>query len=364
MVHSLDVVVIGAGVTGLAIALEAQQNGRRVLLLDDAKAHQASAAAAGMIAPLLEALTDAPAADQLDRLADAARFWPSFADRHGLVLNRRGGLWLTSAKGADALAGLHQTFRARGVGFAEQTRAQVADLAPWVDPTGFEVLLHATSDCAVSPAAVLPQMRRRFRDLGGTLQIAKVRAHAGDLILDGKPLQAEAVVIAAGYPGRRLSPVATELERLRPIRGQIAVLEAPDGGPISGPFVRAHGVYVAPQTGGGVKIGATMEEGEDQALCDAAAISDLVRRAATFTPLLRAPDIASHLRAEVGVRAATPDQLPLIGPSRRAGIYLACGMRRNGWLFAPLAAEGIGAYLAGAEPATGLGHFDPRRMDA
>ena len=364
MVNSLDVVVIGAGVTGLAIALEAQQKGRRVLLLDEAAEHQASAAAAGMIAPLLEALTDAPAAHHLDRLADAARLWPSFADRHGLVLNRRGGLWLTPAKGADALADLRQAFSTRVVGFAEVTRAQVTDIAPWVDPSGFEVFLHATSDCAVSPAAVLPQMRQRFRDLGGRLQVAKVRAQAGDLTLDGRPLRTEAVVIAGGYAGRRLSAVVPELDLLRPIRGQIAVLDAPLGGPIAGPFVRAHGVYVAPQTGGGVKIGATMEEGEDQAICDAAAISDLVRRAATFTPLLRAPDIATHLRAEVGVRAATPDHLPLIGPSRRAGIYLACGMRRNGWLFAPLAAEGIGAYLAGAEPATGLAHLDPRRRNA
>ena len=48
-----------------------------------------------------------------------------------------------------------------------------------------------------------------------------------------------------------------------------------------------------------------------------------------------------------GLRPATPDNLPLIGPGAIDGLLLATGHFRNGILLAPLTAERIAALLAG-----------------
>jgi glycine oxidase len=61
------------------------------------------------------------------------------------------------------------------------------------------------------------------------------------------------------------------------------------------------------------------------------------------------------------VRAATPDALPLVGPSSRPGLSLALGARRNGWLLAPLIAEIICAQLAGAPAPAWSSRLDPLR---
>ena len=57
----------------------------------------------------------------------------------------------------------------------------------------------------------------------------------------------------------------------------------------------------------------------------------------------------SRRRAPPGVRYGAPDGLPLVGASSRPGVFLALGARRNGWLLAPLIAEGLSAAISGGE---------------
>jgi len=67
--------------------------------------------------------------------------------------------------------------------------------------------------------------------------------------------------------------------------------------------------------------------------------------------------------ARAGVRAATPDGLPLAGFSKdHSSIMLAVGARRNGWLLAPAMADVVAARLRGL-PAGAFGDaFDPARF--
>ena len=67
-------------------------------------------------------------------------------------------------------------------------------------------------------------------------------------------------------------------------------------------------------------------------------------------------------QAFAGVRAATPDGLPLVGSYGAEGVMVARGARRNGWLFAPLIAETIADQLAGRPPSGAAAAFDPGRF--
>jgi glycine oxidase len=166
--------------------------------------------------------------------------------------------------------------------------------------------------------------------------------------------QADVLVLATGYAPR--ADLAPELALLTPIKGQILRFEGERGGRVS---LRAQGAYAAPGDGG-LAIGATMEAGRDDIRPDAAALAPLARAAGRLFPRLA----EATFGVEAGVRAATPDGLPLVGFSAAPGVVLATGARRNGWLLAPLIAQVVTACVTGRDPGPYAARLDPRRFES
>jgi glycine oxidase len=170
---------------------------------------------------------------------------------------------------------------------------------------------------------------------------------AGRFVSSGRMIAADAIVIAAATGALGWRDVIPELSALHPIKGQILTFDADLHG---GPVVRGPWGYVAPQPGGAM-VGATMEVGRADLATDAAAVERLRSGAADLFPQLDGVPFV----ARAGVRVATADGLPLVGASRRAGVHLAVGARRNGWLLAPLIARLIVDELSGTRsPHSGL----------
>ena len=86
MSRGADVIVAGAGALGLSVALALADAGCRVTVCDPADEPRASAVAAGMLAPVFEAVLDAAAAGDLDLLLAARNLWPALAARTGTLL--------------------------------------------------------------------------------------------------------------------------------------------------------------------------------------------------------------------------------------------------------------------------------------
>ena len=125
-------------------------------------------------------------------------------------------------------------------------------------------------------------------------------------------------------------------------------------------MVRTEGVYAAPSATGLV-LGATMEAGRADLDIDPVAVETLCARGAKLFPRL---SDAVDLQAQAGVRAASPDGLPLVGRGRHHGVLLAVGARRNGWLLAPLAARIIAACVTGRDAGPYATRLDPGRFAA
>jgi glycine oxidase len=158
------------------------------------------------------------------------------------------------------------------------------------------------------------------------------------------------LVVATGW-SRDLAP---ELSHLQPIKGHILRAAAPDRGRLS---LRSEGLYAVP-TRDGVAIGATMEPGVREPEVDPARVAPLRDAAVRLLPGLEGAAFA----AAAGIRAATPDGLPMVGASADPRVLLAAGARRNGWLLAPLVAKIVTACLTGGDPGPHARTLDPARF--
>ena len=318
------VAVAGAGAMGSAVALGLARAGLDVTIFDPcALGDNASGVAAGMLAPLAETLFDPPSASHLALLRRARDLWPAFIQGLDLPILREG----VRIEGEAAwVATIAARLQALDAPFTRQGEA-LFSVEDW--------RIEARPALAVLRAAALAQ--------GARLEPRAFTA-ADQPAFD-------TVVLATG-PGDAAG-LAPELSALTPVKGQI--LRA-DRGPASGPVIRGQGVYICP--GQSPAIGATMETGRDDLAVDPSATEGLRASAIRLRPELA----EAVLTTEVGVRATTPDGLPLVGWSATPGVMLAVGARRNGWLLAPLVADLVAAYLKGDNPGPDAASLDARRF--
>ena len=339
--------MIGAGAVGSAVATLLAEQGRDVLLAGPALPTDASRVAAGMIAPLSEAALDPASRDGASVLSAGAAAWPVFAERFGIALRACGGLLLSSSP----QAGTGQPGDPVSLDFART-------LAPFLQRWDGSIRW-LPEERAVDAEAALARLEAHLMLRGGHRIEAALQPGAdGSWHHAGGRIVARQTVIAMGQGSEALAGVVPELGVLSPIRGQI-LRTLPGVVPPGAPFVRGAGAYVAPQADGAAMIGATMEADIRSLIPSLASSQGLEAAAAVFAPGLE----TGGMTVRVGLRASTPDALPLVGPSRRAGVFLATGLRRNGWLLAPLVAGLIADYLAGKEQGPLARRLDPQRFE-
>lgn len=341
MAKPLTITVAGAGALGLATALALADTGARVTVFDPAgEAQNASGVAAGMLAPAFEAALDPAAAPHFDLLLAARDLWPALEAQLGIVLDRSGAV----AVGETAfLARAHAGLRKAGLHPAELSRGTLESLAPGLD-TSWAAGLLTREDWRLEAAEALAALRRAASAAGVEFRDVPAAGFEG----------ADRLVIATGA-AHGLAVVAPELAHLAPIKGHILRIESQ--APYEGVVVRGDGAYVTPSTGG-FTVGATMQPGvADPQVVEAEAAPLKAAGARLFPALAKAPH-----QAFAGVRAATPDGLPMVGRGRHPGVLLAVGARRNGWLLAPLVARVIAACVTEGEAGPFAQRLDPARF--
>lgn len=316
--------VAGAGVLGLAIAVELAEAGALVSVHDPDAGASASASAAGMLAPVFESVLDPVAQGHLRLLLAARDAWPAFADRVGITLDRSGATYA----GARAL----------------EVRRAIAgmEIATEVRKEG----LFVADDWRVEAVPALAALRAAAVERGVIFSTERIEAVH----------ETEAETVAA--TGWEPVTWAPESQVISPIKGQL--LKATFGDLTdrqTGPVERRDGGYIAPETGGAL-VGATMQPGLTDRQPDPA-IQTLVE--GVFPELVSWGAYGFQVR--VGIRGATPDGLPLVGGSIRPRVWLAMGARRNGWLLAPLVAAMMRAYLAGEDTGPWTAMLDARRFE-
>ncbi|HEY5051747.1 MAG TPA: glycine oxidase ThiO [Acidothermaceae bacterium] len=368
--HDGDVVVVGGGVIGLAIAWRAALRGLAVSVLDPTPGMGASHHGAGMLAPVTEVHYGEEDLLRLN-LASATRY-PSFVaeleEASGTPVGYRATGTLAVAFDADdkaALDELHDYQSSLGLSSQPVTARECRKLEPYLS-TAVRGGLLVDGDHQVDPrrlvAALLVACTRAGVDLR-RVPARHVRVE-GDRVVGVDDLSTRTVVLAAGCWSGELRGLPNHaVPPVRPVKGQILRLRD-DVEHLTlqrnvRALVRGRPIYLVPRADGEIVLGATSEEKGFDTRLTVEGTGDLLADARELLPRVSEIEL---LEASVGLRPGSPDNAPMIGAGALPGLVVATGHYRNGILLAPTTADGVAELLtSGALPA-GFERFDPCRF--
>jgi glycine oxidase len=314
---SQDIVVVGAGIVGCAVAYELARRGASVELVDMRTAGLgATQASAGVLAPYLEP-REGPLLDLLVRsldfyeqlVADVARDsgHQFLYKRNGTLEvatddHRLGQLQATAALlGRRGVAG--DLLDAAGARAAEPHLSNDVLGGLLIPSQGIVAAAHFT-------AALAAAARRHGAQIVEHGSVRRIRSDGSGVAVDTErgSLSADRVVLAAGaWSGSIEIEGVTARVPVRPVRGQLLHLKW-EGAPLKRVVICSDRCYLVPWDDGTVLVGATVEDAGFDERATAAAVHDLLGAACDIVPQ---GWTAAFVTTRVGLRPASGDDLPV-----------------------------------------------------
>jgi glycine oxidase len=355
-VKTWDVVIIGGGVIGLALAWRLRHSGAGVLVVEKGEPwREATYAAGGMIAQCDPGTP--PALREM--VAASARMYPAFVRELRAEAFQSPDL---REQGTIAFVESDELPACEGARLLDEV--ELARLEPMIALRGRAYLLPESS---VDPRKLGRALEKSARTLGvdfvtGTAvaEIAVLGRRATGVRTSKSFYAGDKVVNCAGAWASEIKPLGLPT---RPVKGQIACLVPQPGAHRSGPLiqhaVRAPEVYIIPRSDGRLLLGATVEEAGFDKRVDPETVRRFQEAAAKIAPAIG--EMRLH-DAWAGVRPGSPDDLPILGASALAGYFAATGHYRDGIMLAPVTALVMTQLLTGHTPDFDLAAFSPLRF--
>lgn len=380
MTRASEIVVVGGGVIGCAVAYYAAKRGLRVTLIDQPRRGRATSASAGGLWPLGESIGLGCGVifykAQLEQGKVAEAGGPSQLPRAFLDFALQSkALFPTLAGELRETGGLDIELERTSLLFVMYDEADEAfarplwqncpcgrSLTEWVTPEELgrtepavtraaRGALRFNGDDQLNPYRLADAFRASARTLGAKLLphtevrnicVAKGRVIAVETAAQRIPC--DAMVNAAGAWAPEIGRMAGIDIPVLPVRGQIVATETlPE---VLSACISTTDCYLAQKRHGEIIIGSTTEETGFDVGVTPRALKALTAGAIRAIPFLEQVNVK---RAWAGLRPGTPDELPILGPVEGvAGYYNACGHFRTGILNAPLTGVLLSELLSGA----------------
>ena len=330
-----DVLVIGGGTIGLAIALELQERGAMVRVVGRKPQEAASQAAAGMLAPQAERLEGL----ELELALASRALYPEWVE----AIEWRGG--------CDAgywPCGILAPIDADAERVQPPPPHSETQMATWLDRRALEHFQPGLGaevagswwypeDAQVDNRLLWQALRQAALAAGAALDfetevlgLCQQQGQATAVRTAKGLLRAGAFVVASGAWAAQILPLP-----VFPIKGQMFALRAP--GPISLRRVLfGSKIYLVPRQDNRLLVGATVEHVGWKAGNTPAGLEYLLANARCLYP-----ELEDWKLEEIwwGYRPGTPDGAPILGTGPCENVFVATGHGRNGILLAPITAR-------------------------
>ncbi|HEY5212550.1 MAG TPA: FAD-dependent oxidoreductase [Acidobacteriaceae bacterium] len=364
--HSFDVILLGAGIVGCACARECTQAGLRVAIIEP-EVVGGGATAAGM--GHLVVMDDSPAQLALTRYSRS--LWMELLPQlpSTVEYETRGTVWVAAdAEEMDEVHAKHEIYAAAGVRSSILDAGELALAEPNLRP-GFAGGLLVPEDAVIYPPTAASYFLQEAIRGGAVLLQGHAAISAGNgtvSLSNGAKYAAPHIVVATGAD-QRLLPWLKMQRR----KGHLLITDRYPG------FVHhqlvelgylksAHkttedsvAFNIQPRQTGQLLIGSSRQFGNEDPAIEDDILRKMLDRACEYMPGLAH---ISGIRAWTGFRAATPDKLPLIGPTEDASIFLAVGFEGLGITNAPGAARLVVDHLLGRRSEIDASLYLPVRM--
>jgi len=316
---SWDFIIAGAGIIGVSLALELRQSGADVLVLERGEpGRESSSAAAGMLAA-----ADPETPPALRPLAlQSTRMFPEFVRQ------------------IESLSGMQVDFRQQGSiallaepeappAHRKLTTEELQRLEPSLQPQSYSAFF--LQEDSVDPDLLMQAALKAAQKAG-----VEIRSRAA--VEQMQPRDSHVEVIAEGVSVRAGKAVnccgAWSGVPVKPRKGQMLYLQPQTANLLTHVF-RAPEVYLVPRSSGKILAGATVEDVGFNKTVEPETIHHLHQAAAKFIPGLASANV---IASWAGLRPGTPDDLPVLGETASANVFIASGHFRNGILLAPIKA--------------------------
>ncbi len=351
-----DVIVIGAGVIGLALARRLRADNLRVLVVERSEpAQESTYAAGGMIAHC-----DPHTPNVLMPLvAASAAMYPDFVGEAESESGESADL-----RGNGTIAWFKDDSHPQCPSARRLIGDEFAGIEPFLRPQTAAWFL---PECCVDPRALGHVLAKSAKHRGvdfvtgsPVLEVLTDNGRAAGVRTVRASYAAAVVVNCAGAWAGQIPPIVIQT---RPVKGQMVCLvpSADDhrSQPLIRHVVRTPDVYIIPRSDGRILLGATVEEAGFDKHVDPDTIRRLVHDGINIAPALTSMRIHD---AWAGLRPAAPDNLPILGETELPGYFAATGHFRDGIMLAPITALLMSQLIGGNTPAIDLRAFSPLRF--
>jgi glycine/D-amino acid oxidase-like deaminating enzyme len=367
-VKPVDVLIVGAGIVGAACADALTREGLNVALVDCAGvAEGATGAAMGHVV----AMPEGDAVYALTRYSQ--RLWAELKEELPAAVEYRaaGTLWIAADE--QEMSEVHRMHRvhARG-GFAAAILSgdEVTRVEPNLRP-GLAGALFVPGDALIAPVAATTFLVNRARSRGAQVVTGvSVAEFTGDgaRLGNGEVWTAKYCVNACGAFSPRLTPGLP----VRPRKGHLVMAHASPGfarhqlvelgylKSVGGGDADSVAFNLHPRADGTLLIGSSRQYGNASPDVEPEMLARMLERAYQYMPALARLE---HEKAWAGFRAATPDKLPLIGPSLgQHNVFLATGHEGLGITTSLATGRLVADMILGISPAIDCAAYSPGRF--
>jgi glycine oxidase len=362
-VDSPQVVIAGAGIIGLSLALDLATHGLRVTVLDRGSAMtEASWAAAGMLAA-----NDPENPPQLAELAlHSLSLYSDYLARIASLANRQVPL-----RTSTTLQASHPQRSFKPGEAAPHRRLSATEataLVPHLNPGARDFLL--IEEQSLDPRDLCISFPLAAKAAGVVIRenhpVVSIDAEADGKITIQTPIEpitATHFVNCAGawatFPALRANDrPSSHHPPVTPVKGQMVTVRLRGRDRLE-TVLRTPDIYLVPRGEARITIGATVEQAGFDKTVEPHAIARLLQAAAELYPPIADAEI---LETWAGLRPATADSLPLLGKaSIQANYWIATGHYRNGILLAPGTARLLSQAIRGETPELDISAFAPNR---